>query len=87
MSDEDLMAQTPSSTAVSGNIELTLGEIDNPDYVIVLNRSKERVTFNCRPFRVWLFLQEPPNEIYAPMHRGQSVFSRGYMSSPEIKGS
>jgi hypothetical protein len=80
MSDSDFLAQTPNSSGLWGDVQFTLDEIEDPDYLIVLNRPKKDITVRCRPSCVWGVIQEPPNEIFRPMHKGQRAFGRILMA-------
>ncbi len=86
MSDAALLSQTPEGSGYVRNVKFVLGPVEEPDYVIVLNRAPRRTEVRCRPSNLWLVLQEPPNEICAPLHKGQSIFSRVYMSDPRNVG-
>ena len=74
----DLMRQTPGNSRVWNDIEFTTDPVDNCDYVIVLNHAVTDVTVNCPPGNVWAVMQEPPNETYRFMHRGNASFGRIY---------
>ncbi len=74
----DLMRQTPGGSRVWDDIEFTTDPVDNCDYVIVLNHAVEAIKVHCPPANVWALMQEPPNETYRYMHRGNSSFQRIY---------
>ena len=80
MNDSEFIAQTPNCSGRWGNVEFTLAEIKEPDYLIVFNRPRANVTVRCRPSCIWGFIQEPPNEIFRSMHKGQRAFGRVFMS-------
>jgi Glycosyltransferase family 10 (fucosyltransferase) C-term len=86
MSDASLIAQTPQSSCRWGDVRFTLDDASEADYVIVLNRPTRPVTVRIKPSRIWGVIQEPPNELYAPMHRGQRAFAKVLTSHGDITG-
>jgi hypothetical protein len=84
MSDQRLLDQTPGGSGRWDDIWFTLE--DRPtDYVIVLNRPQEPLSVRVRPSRVWGLIQEPPNQLYAPMHRGQRAFAKILTSDERLR--
>jgi hypothetical protein len=81
----DLMRQTPASAGIWSGFEFT--ELPEPcDYVIVLNTPGLESVVDCPPENLWAIMQEPPNEIFAWMHRGQKEYSRIYTTDHTLKG-
>ena len=74
----NLMQQTPGKKGVWDNIEFSLGPVEQCDYVIILNRALRDETLYCPPEHVWAIMQEPPNEYYRMMHKGNAAYSRVY---------
>jgi Glycosyltransferase family 10 (fucosyltransferase) C-term len=74
----DLLRQTPAGQGIWEDCQFTLNPTDRCDYLIVLNRSRQDVVITVPPEQVWAIIQEPPNEVFKPFHRGQRAFSRVY---------
>ena len=82
MSDEDFLGQAPDR--LLDRFEFTTSPISDPDFLIVLNRSPEPIRVQLPTSRVWCLLQEPPNSIFRPMHRGCSSYGRIYSSMGSV---
>lgn len=74
ISDAAMLAQAPPDDRVCFQI----GYTPECDYLIVLNRPRHRLTVRLPSDRIWGFVQEPPNEVYRSLHRGQSGMGRVY---------
>ncbi len=84
--DINVFRQTPGSKGVWDDV-LYSEEMDAKcDYTIVLNRPVADVTVQCPPKNVWAIIQEPPNEIFSKLHKGDSSFSRVYTSDETLQG-
>jgi hypothetical protein len=73
----DIMRQTPGSDGVWDGVRFTLEPVAECDYLIVLNRPAQDITVRCPPQHVWAVVQEPPNECFQPMHRGDISYGGG----------
>lgn len=60
----NLLRQTPASKGVWDNIQFTLEPVKECDYLIVLNRTKEKIRVKCPSGNKWLLKQEPPIPSY-----------------------
>ena len=82
----NLMQQTPGSLGVWGDFEFTLDTVEACDYVLILNKPAEDTIVRCPPERVWAIIQEPPNEMFGLLHRGDPSYARIYTSDPGLHG-
>lgn len=82
----DVLRQTPGNKGIWEDILFT--EVVEPmcDYTIVLNRPLSDVTVHCPPRNVWAIIQEPPNEVFSRLHKGDPVFSRIYTTDESLQG-
>jgi hypothetical protein len=78
ITDAQFLSQTREGKGRQGNYQFQVGYDESCDHVIVLNRPTKPVTVNCGRDSIWGVIQEPPNEIYASMHRGQKAMGRVY---------
>lgn len=83
--EPSLLRQTPGCSGVWDGIEFTLDEVQEPDYVAVINCAGERCRVRCDPERVWVFLMEPPEGEWPRFHRGSSSLARIYTSDPALR--
>lgn len=82
----DLLRQTPGRSGRWDGVRFALeGEVPC-DYGVVLNQAPPGTAITCPPEHVWLLLQEPPNEHFRPMHRGDAAYSRVFTTDPTLKG-
>jgi Glycosyltransferase family 10 (fucosyltransferase) C-term len=81
-----LLRQAPANSGFWGGIRFTEDAVEDCDYVVVLNRSLQDVTVRCAPENVWAVIQEPPNEVFKSLHRGQPGFARVYMQDEQLSG-
>ena len=82
----DLIRQTPNFSGVWNNIQFVFNPPESCDYVIVINHVLKDVSILCPPTNVWTILQEPPNELWDLMHRGDISYSRIYTTAPWLYG-
>ena len=82
----DLMRQTPGRRGVFDDIRFTMEPVQECDYCVVLNAPSEDVTVRCPPDHVWAIMQEPPNEHFGPLHRGDIRYRRVYTTDPSLRG-
>jgi hypothetical protein len=81
----DLARQTPGHSRQWNGVRFEFG--DGPcDYALVLNHAPLGATVVCPPEHVWLLVQEPPNEHFKPMHRGDAVYARVFTQDPALNG-
>jgi hypothetical protein len=82
----DVFRQTPGKKGVWEDI--LFSEVVEPksDYTIVLNRPLVDVIVHSPPQNVWAIIQEPPNEIFSRLHKGDSSFFRVYTSDETLQG-
>jgi hypothetical protein len=84
--DIDVFRQTPGKMRVWEDI-LFSEEIDaESDYTLVLNKPPRDVTVHCPPQNIWAIIQEPPNEIFSRLHKGDPSFSRVYTTDETLQG-
>jgi hypothetical protein len=83
----DLLRQTPGSQGLWNDCQFTLELSDSCDYLLILNRPRKDVVITVPPENIWAIIQEPPNEVFKPFHRGQRAFSRVYCQDISIKSS
>ena len=84
--DLDILRQTPGKQGVWEDILFSDGLDTRCDYTLVLNRPPGDITVHCPPKNVWAIIQEPPNEIFARLHKGDACFSRVYTSDESLLG-
>lgn len=89
MSDEQFLSQCSDGPGIHGEFRFHVTPLAmraEPDCVVVLNRS--RATFRAHINRqcVMGIIQEPPNEIFRPLHAGQSSMSRVYCQDTSLHG-
>ena len=75
----DLMRQTPGGEGVWGDIQFTLAEEKDCDFLVVLNDLRKELHVNCFPENVWTIFQEPFVPGFAPwMRHGHHQYGRVY---------
>jgi glycosyltransferase involved in cell wall biosynthesis len=74
---DSLHFMTPDGTPlVDGVMFAPMEEVENPDFVLVLNTpAQEQVSATIAPERLWFAIGEPPTAIHRPLHRGQGTHS------------
>ncbi len=82
--DLDLFRQTPGSTGRVGEIRFTEESVESSDYVLVLNKPEADATVRCPPDHIWAVMQEPPNEVFGWMHRGDPSYARVYTTDEQL---
>lgn len=82
----DLLRQTPNGSGKWQGIQFTVDEVEKCDFLIVLNKPRAGFSVECPPQNVWAVIQEPPNERFIHLHKGQAAYSRIYTSSEELRG-
>jgi len=83
----DLMQQTPGNQGLWGNIQFTEDEVDECDYLIVLNKSNKNIGVKCYSENIWAIIQEPPVKGFKKLHKGKKYFHRVYTSNNKLKDS
>jgi hypothetical protein len=83
--DLDLFRQTPGNTGVWKEIHFTEEPVESSDYVLVLNKPGVDATVRCPPEHIWAVMQEPPNEVFGWMHRGDPSYARVYTTDPRLQ--
>ena len=78
ITDAQFLSQTRDGKGRQGDYQFQVGYDESCDHVIVLNRPTKPVKVTCGRDSIWGVIQEPPNEIYASMHRGQKAMGRIY---------
>jgi hypothetical protein len=76
--DDEFLAQSRDPGGRWDDIQFQFGSPEDADYLVVLNRPRKTLMVNLPKEKIWGIIQEPPNEIYAPMHKGQRSFGRVY---------
>jgi hypothetical protein len=76
--EDQLLSQCRDGPGVWGDLSFQIGYSPDCDYLLVLNRPRKSIRVDLPRERIWGIIQEPPNEIYRPMHRGQRAFGRVY---------
>ena len=83
----DLLRQTPGGGGIWEDKWFTTDPINDCDYAIILNRPAEDSVVTCPPGHIWAVIQEPPNEFFHFLHRGEANYARVYTSDPSLKES
>ncbi|MEI6124937.1 MAG: glycosyltransferase family 10 [Pseudomonadota bacterium] len=78
----DLMRQTPDCSGIWDTIHFTEEEVEECDFLVVLNRFPKDSTVVCNPANVFAINQEPPLQELQWMRLGYSNFHR--VISPEF---
>jgi hypothetical protein len=82
----NLLHQTPGLSGRWRDTRFLLDGGGPCDYAAVLNQAPPGTLVTCPPEHAWLLLQEPPNEHFKPMHRGDGAFARVYTTDATLKG-
>ncbi len=82
----NIFRQTPKGKGVWSGIKFTEDEISDPDFIVVLNWSSQKISTTINKNNVWLILQEPPNEFFKMMHKGNNVYSRIFTQDITLTG-
>jgi len=82
----DLLRQSPGGRGEWQGVQFSLDKLEQADYVLVLNKAPQDTLVRCPPQHVWALMQEPPNEMFATMHRGDPAYARIYTSDPRLSG-
>jgi len=83
-SDVELFRQTPGSLGVWEGIRFTDEPVESSDYVLVLNKPVADAIVHCPPEHIWAVMQEPPNEVFGWMHRGDPSYARVYTTDVRL---
>lgn len=78
ITDDDFLSQARDGPGRWGRYSFSIGYTADCDYLIVLNRPRRAIKTNLERNRIWGVIQEPPNEIFAPMHKGQPGMGKVY---------
>jgi hypothetical protein len=84
--DFNVFRQTPGKKSVWEDILFNEDAGTKSDYVIVLNRPLADVTVHCPTRNVWAIIQEPPNEVFSRLHKGDLCYSRVYTTDESLQG-
>lgn len=84
--DIDILRQTPGKKGVWEDIVFSETIDSQCDYAIVLNRPDSNVTVHCPPQNVWAIIQEPPNEVFSRLHKGDPSLARVYTTDESLYG-
>lgn len=82
----DFRRQTPGNSGRWEGVEFAFDEVPRADYVVVLTQPHRDTTVTCPPGRIWMVLQEPPNERCRRLHRGDKTADRVYMQDSALQG-
>ncbi|MFC1701312.1 glycosyltransferase family 10 domain-containing protein [Pseudomonadota bacterium] len=75
--EPDLLRQTPKSEGVWGNVRFTLDDVDECDYLLILNFVPEKTLVKVDPRNVWALIQEPYEADRFPwVERGHEKFGQ-----------
>lgn len=82
----DLLRQTPGSSGIWNDCQFSLdvNAESEYDFLVILNRVREDIVVRVPSLNVWAVVQEPPNEVFRPLHRGQREFSRVYCQDQSL---
>lgn len=81
----DLLRQTPEHRGVWNDLIFTESPVKKCDYAVILNKPASKTEIDCPPERVWAIIQEPPNEYYKSMHRGDRQFQKIFTTDQSLK--
>jgi hypothetical protein len=81
----DLLRQTPGHSGRWDDIQFLVDGTDECDLLVVLNGLLSDVEIACPKDRVWLLLQEPPDEAHKCAHLGRPEFARIYTTDDELR--
>lgn len=82
----DLLRQTPSSCGQWEDFEFSLNaSATSYDYLLILNRTRQNIKVSVPRNNVFALIQEPPNEVFKPLHRGQKEFSKVFCQDTSLK--
>lgn len=80
------LRQTPQQRGIWDGIQFTLDPVEVCDYAIVLNRPHEDTTVVCPAHHVWAVMQEPPNEMFGLLHRGDPAYAKIFTTDERLQG-
>lgn len=83
--DVDLLRQTPGRRGAWEDVRFTGEPVESSDYVLVLNKPSADATVRCPAEHIWALMQEPPNEVFGWMHRGDPSYTRVYTTDSRLK--
>jgi len=83
-SDLGLLRQTPGGQGLWDGLRFTEQAVESSDYVLVLNKPAADTRLRCSPERVWAIMQEPPNEVFGWLHRGDPSYARIYTTDERL---
>lgn len=81
----DLLRQTPENKGIWDGVAFTLDKNSDYDYVLSLDRLKEKTTLHVFKENLWRINQEPPNEYFAALESAPEVFYRVFTTNPKLK--
>ncbi|WP_207459128.1 glycosyltransferase family 10 [Azospirillum sp. SYSU D00513] len=82
----DLRRQLPGRELRWGGVRFTFDTGQPADAAVILTGAPAGTVLTCPPERVWLMMQEPPNEAFAAFHQAPPVFSRVYTTDDRLEG-
>jgi hypothetical protein len=82
----DLMRQSPGRRGIWQGVQFSLERLEQTDYALVLNKPAQDTLVRCPPQHVWALMQEPPNEMFGTMHRGDPSYARIYTNDDRLRG-
>src|ERR1051326_1901616 len=74
----NLLRQTPDNNGIWGDFKFVFNEIEECDFLIVLNRSITDISITCPSGHKWIIAMEPPNHFNKFYTRSYKYFDRIY---------
>lgn len=82
----NLLRQTPETSGIWDNITFTEKEVEQCNYLIILNDVQKKIEVKCPSDNIWIIAQEPPTSTGKKWHRIQPYSSKLFTSDTSKKG-
>ncbi|MEM6460640.1 MAG: glycosyltransferase family 10, partial [Pseudomonadota bacterium] len=80
---EMVMRQSPGSAGRWGDVQFHLDEIQNPDYVIVIDHLERDTVVECRVDNIWCVIHEPPVDMFKWLHDAAPQYGKVFTTDPD----
>ena len=81
-----LRRQTPQMSGIWDDVEFVFGDAGDCDFLVICNKVDAPFQVRCPPENVYVIVQEPPDELHRPMHRGIACARRVYTQDSSLVG-
>ena len=81
-----IFRQTPDGKGIWEGVQFTTDINSRYDYVLSLDSSAKSIRLHACKENIWKVNQEPPNEFFKLLHKGDKNFYRVFTTDPKLKG-